>query len=280
MTRTYKSYLPLLGIGVLLLSVVVHGQSVAVLAPDAATSSTESASQLAERLQGKFRVLDSDLALSAYSSSPPPSPFNMNVEEAARLGTIIGSDMVVIVRSGSLRRSSSARPEYYETFGAIYAFGTRTGKLLYWELQSAEAANPAAAKRQFGILLTAIADRLASGITVGLRNEMLTPAPAFRDAATEAEANKEFRPPVPYKRMKPSYTDLASLYDVRATVDVMVYLDEKGEVVRTDVERWAGFGLDESVIKNIRAMNWRPAMLSGKPVATKFLVRYNFKKGE
>jgi hypothetical protein len=280
-SRAFKFHLPLLGISLLLLSVAVHGQSVALLAPDATESSTEFASRLAERLHGKLRVLDGDLALSAYSSSPPNGPFNMNVEEASRLATVIGSDAVIVVRSGSLRRSSSERPEYYESFAAVFAFGARTGTLLHWQLHSSEGSTLAAAKRLFDAQLGTIAARAESEIKTGLKAEISSvPQPAFTDAAAESERSKEFRPPVPYKRLKPVYTDLASLYDVKATVDAMIYLDEKGEIVRTDVVRWAGFGLDESVVKNIRSMNWRPGSMDGKPIATKFLVRYNFKKGD
>jgi len=106
-------------------------------------------------------------------------------------------------------------------------------------------------------------------------------SPAFDEPPDEKSPNaKGFRSPVPYRRLKPEYTTEASLYDVKATVDLMVYLDAAGNIVRTDVERWAGFGLDASVERNVRTMNWRPAERDGKPMAMKFLVRYNFKKAE
>ena len=93
-------------------------------------------------------------------------------------------------------------------------------------------------------------------------------------------AGKDFRPPVPYKRLKPEYTSLAFLYDARATVDILIDLDEKGNIMRTEITRWAGFGLDESVERAVRQMNWRPAERNGKPLPMRFLVRYNFKKIE
>ena len=60
----------------------------------------------------------------------------------------------------------------------------------------------------------------------------------------------------------------------------MVDLDANGNILRTDVVRWAGFGLDESVEKTVRSMNWRPAERNGKTLPMRFLVRYNFKKIE
>jgi hypothetical protein len=70
------------------------------------------------------------------------------------------------------------------------------------------------------------------------------------------------------------------LYDVTATVERGVDLDAKGSIQRTRIVRWAGFGLDESVEKTVREMNWRPAELNGKNVPMRFLLRYNFKKPE
>jgi TonB family protein len=89
---------------------------------------------------------------------------------------------------------------------------------------------------------------------------------------------KNFRSPVPYRKFKPEYTRSAYLYDVTATVEATVDLDETGKIVNVEINRWAGFGLDESVLKAINTMNWRPAERAGKPIASRFLLRYNFKK--
>jgi hypothetical protein len=65
---------------------------------------------------------------------------------------------------------------------------------------------------------------------------------------------------------------------VAATVDIEVDLDAAGQVLRTEIVRWAGFGLDEAVTTAVRAMNWRQAERSGKPLPIRFLLRYNFRK--
>ena len=80
---------------------------------------------------------------------------------------------------------------------------------------------------------------------------------------------------MPYKRIKPAYTRVAGFYNIRATIDVLA-----GEVTRTEVVRWTGYGLDESVVATIRSMNWRPATRNGKPLAMRVLLRYNFTKIE
>jgi hypothetical protein len=91
---------------------------------------------------------------------------------------------------------------------------------------------------------------------------------------------RNFRAPIPYRRIKPEYTVEAALYDIVATVDIVVDTDAAGKILRTEIVRWAGYGLDESVDKAVRSMNWRPAERNGRSIAMRFLLRYNFRKLE
>jgi protein TonB len=90
----------------------------------------------------------------------------------------------------------------------------------------------------------------------------------------------DFRPPMPYRRIKPEYTRTAYLYSVEGTVDLEVDVDDNGKIVHIDVVRWLGFGLDEAAVKAVTDMNWRPAESKGKRLAMRVLLRYNFKKIE
>jgi TonB family protein len=65
---------------------------------------------------------------------------------------------------------------------------------------------------------------------------------------------------------------------VEATIDIEIDIDESGKVARTEVLRWAGFGLDDSVTEIVRKMNWRAAQRNGKSLPTRVLLHYNFKK--
>jgi TonB family protein len=104
-------------------------------------------------------------------------------------------------------------------------------------------------------------------------------APAIEPIPDDGSpAAKNFRAPVPYRRLKPAYTRTAYLYDITATVEATVDLDEKGQITNLAITRWAGYELDESVEKAVRSMNWRPAERSGKSLPIRFLLRYNFKK--
>ena len=82
----------------------------------------------------------------------------------------------------------------------------------------------------------------------------------------------------PYKTNQAEYTRQAYFYDVAATVDAEVDIDGSGKVTAIAIRRWAGFGLDESVIAAVRRMNWRPAERGGKTLPMCVLLRYNFTK--
>jgi TonB family protein len=91
-------------------------------------------------------------------------------------------------------------------------------------------------------------------------------------------ANQEVRAPRPYRRVKPAYPEAAARAEVEATVDVLVDIDARGEVGRVEIARWAGYGLDQSVIDTVRQMHFFPAQRDGVAIPMRVLLRYNFRK--
>jgi TonB family protein len=57
-----------------------------------------------------------------------------------------------------------------------------------------------------------------------------------------------------------------------------VDIDARGEVVRAEITRWAGYGLDESVLDTVKQMHFFPAMRQGVAIPMRVLLRYNFRK--
>jgi len=210
----------------------------------------------------------------------PATPFNLTAEESKKIGAAIGCDAFILLRSMVQRRSAYKRDEYYEAYAAIYVVSSRTGRLVFWKLQRFEAPKPDKAAKLLADSTGALASEVADKLHAAIKNELAEPVPAaMEDVPDEnSRAAKGFRAPIPYRRIKPEYTAQAALYDVAATVEMLVDLDEKGTILRTEIVRWAGFGLDESVDKTVRAMNWRPAERNGKSLPMRFLLRYNFKK--
>ena len=259
---------------------VSHAQRLAVLAPDKADPSRAFAERLSGAFGEKIKMLDGDLASAAFNSTIYANPFNMTTDESKEVGMVIGCDFFVLVKSAIQRRSAFGRTDYFEAFAAIYLVSSRTGRLVDWRLQTFEAAKPEASARLLADATTRLAAEIEQKMVVIAQSELAEPEPAPMEEPPDQDSppKADFRSPVPYRRVKPEYTAQANFYSVTATVEITVDLDAAGKIVRTEIVRWAGFGLDESVEKTVRAMNWRPAERNNKPLPMRFLVRYNFKK--
>lgn len=251
-----------------------------MLTPEPLAQTETYASQLAYTLSGKFKTIDSAMAHAAFRSVNIESPFNLTATQAKDISEVIGCDYFLLVRTGTLRRGSFAKEEFYDSFVTVFLVEGRTGRLVYWDLKSYEADSPLESERLLFVAGQSIAAATIGQLEIARRNGLPTRSPAKIEEVPEAgsAAAKNFRPPMPYKRIKPEYTRKAYFYDVRATVDVMVDIDQSGAVTAVEIERWAGFGLDESVIDAVRKMNWRPAERNGKALPMRVLLRYNFTK--
>jgi protein TonB len=246
---------------------------IAVLTPEKTEFSVRYAQSLERSLESGFRVLDHDLAASAYASLKIDSPFNQTLETAKSIGAVLGSDRFVLVRTETSRRSSSARPTYFEASAFIFLVDARSGRLEKFLLAAKQSDTAVEAENALVNDTEAAAAILAFALT------FQSPV-ADVDYEKFDPDSKTMRPAMPYRRIKPAYTDIAFLYDIKATVDAEVSVDEKGTVRRIDILRWAGFGLDESAIEAVNKMNWRPGERNGKPLAMRVLLRYNFTKIE
>ena len=113
-----------------------YGQRFAIFAPSASPQSSAFVERLAESLEDKFRIIDSGAAQAAFNSVKVENPYNLTTENARSIGTVIGSDHFVLIRAATQRRTSSARPMYYEAYAVIYLVNSRTGLLELWHLES------------------------------------------------------------------------------------------------------------------------------------------------
>lgn len=257
----------------------VSAQKIAVLTPEKNGRSESFAEKLETSLSAKFKVLNSSLSEAAFLSSNPEKPFNMTAEEAKIVGAAIGCDFLLLVKSENLRRSSFEKKEYFESYAAVYAVSTRTGRLVFWKLKTFNGYSPKDAETLLFDSTAELAKEISERLPTISKDELNEKSAKPEEIPDENSPDaKNFRTPLPYKRISPPYTALANLYSIAATVDIEVDFDETGKILRTQIVRWAGFGLDESVAETVRKMNWRPAARSGKPLPARVLLRYNFKK--
>jgi hypothetical protein len=260
-----------------------HAQRLAVLAPTQDDISNRVGERLSDAMiAANGELVDGGLASAAFRAMPVSEPFNQTVAQAKDTGNAIGCDAAVLVRAGKLRRAMLDAVDKYEAFTAVYVVSSRTGRLVYWKLVTKEAPSAELAERELLAAIASVADEIIEKSRLALHAEHSErPRPLISEMSSDAsKLPAGLRPPVPYRRIKPEYTRTAYLYDVAATVDVEVDLDERGAVTRAEIVRWAGFGLDESVLKTVGEMNWRPAMRGDKALPMRVLLRYNFRKLE
>lgn len=252
------------------------------MAPEKKALTEKFADNLHDSLSSKLIVLDNSLSETAFKSVAVENVFNMTAGNANRIAAVIGCDYFLIVQTGSLRRSSFEKTEYYEAFSVLYLVSGRTGRLRFWDLRSFEANSINEAEKLLIKSSEDLSATITGKMTAAFKIEMAEePVAVIEEVQVENSAkDKTFRPPMPYKRIKPEYTRTAYLYDAKGTVDISVDIDQNGSVKRTEIVRWAGFGLDEAVEEAVRKMNWRPAERGGKPLPMRVLLRYNFTKIE
>jgi len=225
---------------------------------------------------------DLEMTKAAFESLRPDNVFNMTVGDARRVGSVIGSDFYIVVRSGTQKRAALEKADYFEAFVSLFAISSRTGRLADWRLLSQKAATENEAENTLTKSLPPTAIEILKGLRSAANDEAREATPPVLEEPPDptSPAARNYRPPVPYRRVKPEYTRTAYLYDITATIEITVDLDDKGHISHTEITRWAGYGLDENVRRTVTTMNWRPAERDGKPLPTRFLLRYNFKKVE
>jgi len=266
-------------IPILVFPVVSYCQRIAILEPSSDQKIEGYVGELRSRLAETFKVLDDSLVESAYRSANITEPFNLSTVDARRIGILIGSDNFILLRSAIQRRASLEGPAYFEAYATAYVVSSRTGTLIDWQLASARGPDPSQARKKLIDKVPDMADKIVESLKE--KTSTAVRATGFQEVPPEGSPlAKGLRTPVPYKRIRPEYTELASGYGVRATIDVSVDIDADGTVARTSIERWAGYGLEEAVEKAVRQMNWRPAEREGKPLPMRILLRYNFVKVE
>lgn len=249
--------------------------TVATLTPRQNTADARLLTSLHAELEKEFDVIDSGISASALGSFTNLQPFNMSLDEARNLGEAIGSDVLLILETSTQARSGLESGTRQEAFSSIYIVSGKTGRLAEWRLFSE---TDSSVEDSFARLLgkiPLIADWITTEISK-LGSEDVAFVERRKVALLEDFSTSGIRPPAPYRRISPNYSEELRLYGKEGTVEVEVDLDSNGDLIDVRVIRWAGHGLDAEVIRAVREMNWRPAHRNETPIPSRFLLRYNF----
>jgi TonB family protein len=211
---------------------------------------------------------------------------NLTTQEARDLGAAIGCDFFIIGDARTVARSPSNNANYFESYAAIFIVSARTGRLITWERLAEKADNgDDAEKTLLQTLTSAAAPRYQIAILRAAEDEakertanVESPAAAIEVMSDDDNGKGDTREPRPYRRVKPAYAGAAAQAEIEATVDVLVDVDARGEISHLEIARWAGYGLDQSVIDTVKQMHFFPAMRDGAAIPMRVLLRYNFKQ--
>jgi hypothetical protein len=210
------------------------------------TSEDPHTSAMRERIESatdRFSFVDRTLTETAFKAADIENPYNMSVKQASDLAVSIGCDFVLILKADRTRRSSSARPEYYESFAVFYLVSGKTGRLVKWELVSDDGPSFEAADKTLFEQIKELVPKLADAAGIAMRTER-EEAPLARLAEVPEPGSpdaEEFKQPRPYKRFRPKYTKTAFMYGVKASVEATVDLNAEGSIERVEVTKWAGY---------------------------------------
>jgi TonB family protein len=236
----------------------------------------------------EFDLIDPDQSQAAALGAGFEGSLNLTLQQARDLGAAIGCDFYFIGEAQTVRRSPSTKPIYFESYASIFLVSARTGRLVLWERPTIQSDSAEESEKALRAILSAEETRQRYVVALHRAQEAER---AERLAATESgapiievmsdddsDANKDVRAPRPYRRLKPPYPQTAAIAEVEATVDVLLDIDARGEIGRVEIVRWAGYGLDQSVIDTVRQMHFFPAMRDGVAIPMRVLLRYNFRK--
>ena len=279
-------------LALLVLTARAQTSTISVLDLGAATFAQKTTEKLRERLAstGEFNVADADLTRAAAKGIGYSGSLNLSVSEARDLGAALAGDFYIIGDAQILRRSSFARPVYYESYCSLLLVNARTGELLFWDRPSVQADKPGETEDRIWseIAKAKTVERIGLAIrqaqyakrqhieqVAAVNNEPLIEEAPDDEKAAEARG---VRLPRPYARLRPEYPESAARAEAEGIVDVLVDVRADGEVGDVRIARWAGFGLDEITVATVRKMHFFPAMKNGTAIAMRVLLRYNFRK--
>ena len=235
-----------------------------------------------------FALIDSDLAQSAATGDGYDGSLNLSIDDARDIGAAIGADVYFIGDAQTVRRSPSTGAAYFEAYASVFLVSARTGRLILWE-RPLERRNTSEEAEQALLQKLSSPDtrqryqiatrRMLKDESVERAEAVESPPPIILGMSDNAiDSARDTRAPRPYRRIKPPYPESAAIAEVEAVVDVLVDVDSRGEVGRVQIARWAGYGLDQSVIDTVKQMHFFPAMQNDKAVPMRVLLRYNFRK--
>jgi TonB family protein len=236
------------------------------------------------RASGKnLNWLESEMVAYAVRGAGYEGNLNFSRDEARAFGLSLGCDFYLLGKVQNFRRLGEGDLTYYESLAGIYLVESRTGRLIHFAWEQARASSATGAyevlKQSIATRAPELFARLVAAQDEHLREiKALLPGmePPIEILPEAVSESSDERQPFFYQRLKPAYTEQAELAGITATVELEAEFLADGHIGQVEIVRWAGYGLEESAIKTLRQLRFKPASRDGKEITIRGLVRYNF----
>lgn len=238
----------------------------------------------------EIELLDEDLTLLARQGSGYDGRLNLTRAEARGLGLSLGTDFYILGQVLETPRRQADGQASFESLAALFLVESRTGELRRFYHVEGVGADAVMAgqrmRRELPLAWAAMAKVIAAApLRNGREPEIDQPAPTeiYIDddglaSGSAGSGSGSVRPPLFQRHLKPIYPEIAARIGIEATVELTAVFRADGQVDQVELQRWAGFGLDESAVATVRQLRFEPATQDGRPVSFRGLVRYNFRR--
>jgi hypothetical protein len=202
--------------------------NIAVLDFGATETGHRAADELSSALANtlKFRLVNRAQSRAAARGVEYTGSLNLTLAAARDLGAAIGCDLYFTGDAQTLRRTSGAGLDYFESYASIFLVSAYSGRLLLWEQLNREARTPVEAEKALLAELRARASHYGEAVFKAQESERAARLAAREQAADAFEelpeegsaAAKNFRAPLPYRSLRPLYPKTAALMEAEATL--------------------------------------------------------------
>ena len=226
-------------------------------------------------------VVAASLADAATRGVGYAGSLNPTREEVRRMAAAIGCEVVVLGASSVVERESPDPDRRWDAFAGLFLVDGRSGALLRyqgWQVLGSE--RDRAVLQLYSAMSTDVAtwpSRLSESGSESGADAANDEAGELLDFVTQPEGRGDVIPPRFFTRPIPAYTMDADRVHATATVELIVEFLSDGSYGRIDVERWAGFGLDEAAIVAVRSSKFWPARRGGIAMRSRAMLRFNFR---
>jgi hypothetical protein len=230
--------------------------------------------------QSEFALVEFEQMNIALKGAGYQGSLNLSLDEARALGLSIGCDYYFLGLAKVVRRLATEKEFYFDVMLGAFLVETRSGQLLRFSFEQAQAANEPLARQQLTELTQTIW-RQSVDVIKSSPQEITNHQPVeLYDLSSDEAVKLNLKPPQFYRRIKPAYTDTAEFAGVTATIELKAVFQADGRIGAVEVIRWGGFGLDESSVATVKQLRFEPAKLNGRAVNVSAVVQYNFRKEE